>query len=99
MSESISRGHENDLISRREAIENSFEVYTKEYGWCEVVGVDVISELPSAQPERKKGKWNKRKGMYEVGYKCSECDAFSIAETPHCSFCGADMRGEGNETG
>ena len=41
----------SDLISRQAAIENSFEVYTKEYGWCEVVGVDAISELPSAQPE------------------------------------------------
>lgn len=41
----------DDLISRQAAIENSFEVYTKEYGWCEVVGVDAISELPSAQPE------------------------------------------------
>ena len=41
----------SDLIDRQAAIENSFEVYTKEYGWCEVVGVDAISELPSAQPE------------------------------------------------
>lgn len=41
----------SDCIDRQAAIENSFEVYTKEYGWCEVVGVDVISELPSAQPE------------------------------------------------
>ena len=39
----------DDYISRQAAIENSFEVYTKEYGWCEVVGVDAISELPSAQ--------------------------------------------------
>ena len=43
----------DDLISRQAAIENSFEVYTKEYGWCEVVGVDAISELPSAQPEQR----------------------------------------------
>ena len=42
----------NDLISRQAAIENSFEVYTKEYGRCEVVGVDALLELPSAQPER-----------------------------------------------
>lgn len=40
-----------DIISRQAAIENSFEVYTKEYGWCEVVGVDAINSLPSAQPE------------------------------------------------
>ncbi len=40
----------DDLIRRQAAIENSFEVYTKEYGWCEVVGVDAINSLPSVKP-------------------------------------------------
>lgn len=43
----------DDTISRQVAIENSFEVYTKDYGWCEVVGVDALLELPSVQPEQR----------------------------------------------
>ena len=53
----------------------------------------------AGQEERKTGKWNRRKGMYEVGFKCSECNAFSIAETPYCSFCGARMVQEGEDDG
>lgn len=33
----------------------------------------VLAELPSAQPERKKGKWIRKPNVYGVVY-CSECD-------------------------
>ena len=54
----------------------------------------VFVKTPSAQPERKKGKWldNDR-----YGYLCSECGAYleidcGDAEMNFCPNCGADMR-------
>jgi len=62
-----------------------------------------IGNLPSAQPERKRGKWiEDDDGWDEVIWRCSECDAvFTLVDgTPKeneyyfCPHCGADMRGE-----
>ena len=61
--------------------------------------IETIQNLPSAQPERKRGKW------IEDGYNhykavCSECGepcATFIMDKPRdnfCKWCGADMRGE-----
>ena len=56
----------------------------------------VINELPSAQPERKKGKWM---GKPIAGYstvRCSVCgDAFleNSGKWNFCPNCGADIRG------
>ena len=51
--------------------------------------------LPSAQPERKKGKWirqdNKGKPLY-CWYQCSRCGAVIGGKTNFCSECGKDMR-------
>ena len=65
-----------------------------------------IEDLPSAQPERKRGKWiEDDDGWDEVIWRCSECDAvFTLVDgTPKeneyyfCPHCGADMRGEQDE--
>ena len=61
--------------------------------------------FPSAQPERKRGKWirqdrqdNKGKPLYGW-YQCSECGAFiGSNEANFCSECGADMREDDHET-
>lgn len=57
--------------------------------------------LPSAQPERKKGRWHQRIYKKVEMMVCSECgNEFSYdAETGvrdynFCPNCGADMRGE-----
>ena len=58
--------------------------------------------LPSAQPERKKGKWIKHpevKNIYGGLYiECSECGekyvVQHIGDEKFCRNCGADMRGE-----
>ena len=64
--------------------------------------IEELENLPSVQPERKKGKWipqdhNKKNGMISttVYYypKCSEC-GFAANYTSFCPSCGADMRGE-----
>ncbi len=63
---------------------------------------DILSELPPAQPERKKGEWIPHKsvfgGLGEKVYTCNQC-GYNIgfhAEN-YCSNCGADMRGERDE--
>lgn len=67
---------------------------------------DILENLPSVQPERKKRKWYKPTGMmppeYAGVYRCSECDEFAMRDwkthkqelTDFCQNCGADMRGE-----
>ena len=59
----------------------------------------VINNLPSAQPERKKGKWE----IYVIsmldgeGCKCSECGSEGAPYYDFCPGCGADMRGEADD--
>jgi len=83
----------DDLISRQAAIE-AFEdtTYTKN----EIRRR--ITELPSAQPERKTGKWVEKPNVYGVAY-CSLCDyELHTNDTNFCPNCGADMRGDQDET-
>ena len=56
---------------------------------------EAVNSLPSAEPERKKGKWQRRKD--EDCWECSECHA--VLENSdignhnfyYCYHCGADM--------
>ena len=61
-----------------------------------------IKDLPSAQPEQKKGEWIKNEGRF--GWHCSECKVDNYyayvlnSETGkndlqdrYCPFCGAEM--------
>ena len=58
--------------------------------------ISVIKRLPSAQPERKRGKWE----IYVIsmfdgeGCRCSECGLEGVPYWDFCPNCGADMRGE-----
>lgn len=52
--------------------------------------MDAIRDLPSAQPERKKGRWI-------VYYECPKCGEITKDFTEYCPFCNADMRGEEDE--
>ena len=52
----------------------------------------LINDLPSAEPERKTGKWIYiTDGHYEY-FKCDQCEKHSGEPTPFCRYCGADMR-------
>ena len=62
---------------------------------------NIISDVvPSAQPERKKGKWINHRN--DDGHNIADCDQcgnaiqwFDGDEIPrYCCMCGADMRGE-----
>ena len=70
----------DDVIYRQAAIE-----------WC----LEGLNNMPSAQPERKRGHWI----FIGDGYKCSECRRvyswWADSQTSnYCPNCGADMRGE-----
>jgi len=88
----------SDLISRRAAIDATwFEPsYTDPLNVLTEVR-DRLKALPSAQPERKKGKWIdekfKPRGLVYHPYKCNQCGEHSEADSNFCPNCGADMRG------
>lgn len=93
----------DDLISRQAAIDALIEWYG-----CEPSDIgafeNIVKQLPSADAvERKRGRWV-RKNI--GGWHCSECDnqapfpcmASCQYLTDFCPNCGADMRGEANES-
>ena len=58
--------------------------------------------LPSAQPERKTGRWipHEDEDGEHYGDKCSECGEWYVmpyGKTNFCPNCGANMRGEQDE--
>ena len=104
----------SDLIERQAAIDalrreynTDDSDYPTEYQLGLSAGRRIIDALPSAQfiePERKKGKWIDE-GFYADGhgahaFRCSECGGHIIEydTDPFCKWCGADMRGEQDET-
>ena len=90
----------SDLISRQAAIEIcDDELLHSEY-YSPIRTWNRILQLPSAQPERKKGKWE-RYGHDFFGdneYRCTACEKTANIKTAFCPNCGADMRGEEDET-
>ena len=88
----------NDIISRaaRAAIEdwkNDFKGYVNALNIPrdDYKGImQYIDEVPSAQPERKRGRWI-------VHYECPKCGEITKDFTEYCPFCNADMRGEEDE--
>lgn len=86
----------DDLISRQAA--KNKKVYSEERHEY-VVPVAEIDWLPSAQPERKKGKWIRHdeiKNVYGgICIECSECGekyvVQHILDEKYCRNCGAKM--------
>lgn len=104
MSESISRGHENDLdlISRQAAIDEVV-AWLEDYMTDKKNGkplTDRLKDLPSAQPQRVRGRWKRTyldldaMGERSSIFYCSECSQCIAFPTNYCPSCGADMRGE-----
>lgn len=94
-----------DLISRQAALDaiNHICPVDTEYDCTLLDRVDVryvLSELPSAQPERPKGEWIHIRDEEDGNalYECSVCHKgevhVPIVEVSYCWNCGADMRGE-----
>ena len=103
-----------DLISRQAAIDAADKIIERDTSGSNAVvnamiaWSEYIRALPSAQPERKKGKWIKIpefcgddvSGFIDNHFSCSECKkeaeinswGFYIL-SDFCPNCGADMRG------
>ena len=103
----------NDYISRQAAIDAVYKCADIFAGDMPVMVVkadayEALAQLPSAQPERKRGKWN------FIGDNMFECTSCGVVYTTRqlnglrnydtdpyapkfCPNCGADMRGEQNE--
>ena len=99
----------DDLIRRQAAIDalNKMKIYRPLDSDRYVISdcLNKIVNLPSAQPERKTGRWL-RTEAYPHRIYCSSCfvtfirnDEFlNLNDIPHgfCPHCGADMRGDGD---
>ena len=88
----------DDLISRQAAIDAIMCEPTDAHypSWY----AERLEQLPSAQPERKKGKWIRHdeiKNVYGgICIECSECGekyvVQHILDEKYCRNCGVDMR-------
>ena len=108
MSDLISRQAAIDAITDESIVANMDSVYDSELRRYKRAMQRILASLPSAQPERKKGKWYKPTGMmppeFAGTYRCSECDELAMRDwkthkqnlTNFCPNCGADLRGEAN---
>lgn len=87
----------SDLIDREKAIEaiSKLPVKVDNLGYTWMIAIDVlkqIDDIPSEQPEQKKGKWIDTDNYYQR-WKCSECGYHTRdAEPNYCPSCGAEMR-------
>lgn len=93
----------DDLISRKEAIDwikgwfdtdKHYHPYSqgKTIPTCEVM--DILERVPSAQPQRNKGKWITISDGYVDVVMCDRCGKMTDNISNFCPNCGADMRGE-----
>lgn len=90
----------SDLIDRN-AVMLRVREFIENPTYNENMLVNDINALPSAEPERKKGKWiydTERvmgDGWTYNQYHCSECGQQIIGAVRNfCPYCGADMKGE-----
>ena len=94
----------NDRISRQAAVAGFYEMASDMDYLCTVSDyVSFLESLPSAQPERKRGKWVYAEDEYGIdGYHCNQCGFFVPWDYAHkfinyiedynfCPNCGAKM--------
>ncbi len=96
----------NDPIRRQDAIRIVDGIDTWQAGW-RGNAIESMKALPSAQSERKTGKWIRiTQGAMPEQYICPFCnrtvESYGVEELlsiryPYC-HCGADMRGEHEQT-
>lgn len=90
-----------DCVSRKSVIDAIMGQYPDAHypQWY----VKIIEKLPSAQPERKRGRWIEKENS---PFYCSVCGTYQYSasweiknkEYNFCPRCGADMRGESDES-
>ena len=102
MDDLISRQAAIDALKEHRALycDNTPDTFSK-LSYAEKSRVDELDtaiatlvNLPSAQPERIRGRWIEKPHVHGVAY-CSLCDyELHTNDTNFCPNCGADMRGE-----
>lgn len=92
----------DDAISRQAAIDAVRTYYDDEYALADSIE-ELIEKLPSAQPERMRGKWIYGEDEYGIdGHHCNQCGFFVPWDYAHkfinyiedyhfCPNCGAEM--------
>ena len=82
-----------ELIDKEEVLKIIDNLSDLSYRWN--VARYIINNLPSATPQRPKGKWIKCKSRFGVEYfKCSECGRklnWIDEDDNYCSNCGTEM--------
>ena len=77
--------------------------YAKGWNACNSRWIESIRNLPSVEPEPKRGEWMRQETDYVWADVCSECgkayigenyDMFCKPPVNFCPNCGADMRGK-----
>ena len=88
-----------DCISRQQAIDEVINLWAdKPFGNPTLIEIKgCIEALPSAQPQRKTGKWMPVSDETQTWHYCSECHYQQYEKTKFCPSCGADMRGDSDE--
>ena len=68
-------------------------------GFCREVD-EAFDSVPSAQPERKKGKWVLTMEGNSFRHQCNQCNTLYPNANGYnfCPNCGADMRGKQDES-
>ena len=93
----------SDLIDRKVAFDVLTDYYHHRTDAQHDALKEALSRVPSAEPERKKGKWIKYENptlgqCLKIVYECSVCHKGVGCEyfvrRSFCPNCGADMRGE-----
>ena len=89
MSDTISRQAAIDTVKSRKTAEQCENGVVR--NWAVDLCVDALEKLPSAQPERKKGKWILEcdaEGEGDNLYRCPECGCnYSCQEYDIPNFC------------
>lgn len=95
-----------DCISRKQAVSVISDLLMIDLKgkrlptWNEVY--NALGDLPSVTPQPKTGKWIKTEGEingfgdWGQVYECSCCVKTQRYPSNFCSYCGANMRGDGN---
>lgn len=85
----------DEMISRQ-AVLKLLSAMPPEEAMTKAMLIQSVKQLPSAQPERKRGKWQEDPSGYGF-WICSNCGFVSEASAANvlynfCPNCGADMR-------
>ena len=79
-----------DTIYRQDAIDAFWKLEAELRPSAIDAVLDMLKNLPSAQPERKKGKWL-RSGSDIFPYECDQCGDTNERSAPWCPNCGCRM--------